>query len=260
MTKEKTNEEKTNEVAEKSSTALTALSVFEEDAGSGLENIGAEDVTVPRLKILQALSPEVNSRDGKYIKDSAAGDITNTVTRELFQGEEGCEVIPVTYKRYYLEWQPREDGGGLVKQHTDQAILQQTTKNDKNQDVLENGNYIQTSATHYALVVDGESFQTVMIPMSGTQLKKSRAWNSVASTLKVKAGDGRVFTPPIYSHKYKLTTVPESNDLGNWFGWNIELVGQLGDEEMFLYEAAKQFKESINFDASFGKAEEESPF
>ena len=57
MTKEKTNEEKTNEVAEKSSTALTALSVFEEDAGSGLENIGAEDVTVPRLKILQALSP-----------------------------------------------------------------------------------------------------------------------------------------------------------------------------------------------------------
>ena len=96
--------------------------------------------------------------------------------------------------------------------------------------------------------------------MSGTQLKKSRAWNSVASTLKVKAGDGRVFTPPIYSHKYKLTTVPESNDHGNWFGWNIELLGQLGDEEMFLYEAAKQFKESINFDASFGKAEEESPF
>ena len=260
MTKEKTNEEKTNEVTEKSSTALAPLSVFEEDAGSGLENIGAEDVTVPRLKILQALSPEVNTRDGKYIKDSAAGDITNTVTRELFQGEEGCTVIPVTYKRYYLEWQPREEGGGLIKQHTDNAILGQTTKIEKNQDALPNGNYIQTSATHYALVIDGDSFQTVMIPMSGTQLKKSRAWNSVASTLKVKAGDGRVFTPPIYSQKYRLTTVPESNDLGNWFGWNIELIGQLGEDEMFLYEAAKQFKESINFENSFGKAEDDTPF
>ena len=244
---------------EKNEIALTEADMLS-DANSGLENVTSEDLAIPFLRITQAMSPQVNARDGKYIKDSAAGDITNTVTRELFQGEEGCEVLPVIYKRYYLEWQPREDGGGLVKQHTDQAILQQTTKNDKNQDVLENGNYIQTSATHYALVVDGDSFQTVMIPMSGTQLKKSRAWNSVASTLKVKAGDGRVFTPPIYSHKYKLTTVPESNDLGNWFGWNIELVGQLGDEEMFLYEAAKQFKESINFDASFGKAEEESPF
>jgi len=125
---------------------------------------------------------------------------------------------------------------------------------------LPNGNYIQTSATHYALVIDGDSFQTVMIPMSGTQLKKSRAWNSVASTLKVKAGDGRVFTPPIYSQKYRLTTVPESNDLGNWFGWNIELIGQLGEDEMFLYEAAKQFKESINFENSFGKAEDDTPF
>ena len=56
-----------NEISDKKNTDITVSSAFMEDAGSGLENIGAEDVTIPRLKILQAMSPEVNKHDGKYV-------------------------------------------------------------------------------------------------------------------------------------------------------------------------------------------------
>ena len=101
----------------------------------------------------------------------------------------------------FLEWQPRENGGGLIQQHTDPQILSKTTKDKTGSDVLENGNYIQTSATHYVLTVSGDSYQQVMIPMAGTQLKKSRTWNSVMASLKVKSSEGRVFTPPSFSHK-----------------------------------------------------------
>ena len=201
---EKVTEEKVTEkteIAEKKTTALTTASAFEEDAGGGLENLTADDLTIPRLKILQALSPEVNKRDGKYIDGAAAGDIINTVTSELYTEETGCVVIPVTYKRMFLEWQPRENGGGLIQQHTDPQILSKTTKDKTGSDVLENGNYIQTSATHYVLTVSGDSYQQVMIPMAGTQLKKSRTWNSVMASLKVKSSEGRVFTPPSFSHK-----------------------------------------------------------
>ena len=261
--KEKITEEKVTkktEIAEKKSTAIVTATAFEEDAGSGLENLTAEDLTIPRLKILQALSPEVNKRDGKYIDNAASGDITNTVTKELYTENEGCVVLPVAYRRMFLEWTPREGGGGLVKQHLDANILSQTKKDKTGADMLENGNYIQTSATHYGLVVDGESYQQVMIPMAGTQLKKSRTWNSVMASIQVKSSAGKVFTPPAYSHKYKLTTVAESNDRGTWFGWNIELVGVLSDEEMFLYEAAKHFKGTISFENSFGSATSEAPF
>ena len=58
--KEKITEEKVTkktEIAEKESTAIVTATAFEEDAGSGLENLTAEDLTIPRLKILQALSP-----------------------------------------------------------------------------------------------------------------------------------------------------------------------------------------------------------
>ena len=249
-----------NEIAEKRSTEITTVSAFEEDAGSGLENLTADDLTIPRLKILQALSPEVNKRDGKYIEGSASGDITNTVTKEIYPENEGCVVLPVAYRRMFLEWQPRESGGGLVKQHLDPNILSQTTKDKTGSDMLENGNYIQTSATHYSLVVDGDSYHQVMIPMAGTQLKKSRTWNSVMASLKVKSSEGKIFTPPSYSHKYRLTTVAESNDRGQWFGWNIELVGVLSDEEMFLYEAAKHFAGSISFENSFGSTDSDIPF
>ena len=161
-------------------------------------------------------------------------------------------VIPATYKRMFLEWQPRESGGGLINQYTDAEILKATTKNSIGQDVLENGNYIQTSATHYGIVVDEDgATSTVMIPMAGTQLKKSRAWNSVMASLKVPGVKGGVYTPPPYSHKYLLKTVPESNDKGNWFGWSISLLSQLTEKDLILYEAAKEFSKSISFENSF---------
>lgn len=254
------------QVATKKGTELANPSVFMDDAGSGLENITADDLTIPRLKILQALSPEVNKRDGKYIEGAEAGDIVNTVTGRIYNEPCGwVEVLPVAYRKFYLEWQPRESGGGLVQQHTDAEILSKTTKDRTGADVLANGNYIQTSATHFCIVVDdANSYYQVMIPMAGTQLKKSRNWNSVMATLKVKSSDGRVFTPPTFSHKYKLSTVQESNDRGNWFGWNIELISPITSEEMTIYQAAKEFKQSFKFDdvstVSSEEAEGTTPF
>ena len=34
-------------------------------------------------------------------------------------------------------------------------------------------------------------------------------------------GKNGMFTPPTYSHIYKLKTVQQSNDKGTWFGWDV---------------------------------------
>ena len=233
-----------SEISEKKTTDI-AVASFVDDANSGLENITSEDLTIPRLKILQALSPEVNKRDGKYVDGASAGDVINTVTSKLYNEDNELVVLPVSYKRLFLEWQPRESGGGLMAQHEDQAILSKTTKNQIGQDMLDNGNYIQTSANHFVLVLNSDgSFDQAMIPMAGTQLKKSRTWNSVMASLKMRSND-KVFTPPSFSHKYSMKTVQESNDRGTWFGWNITNLGPLGQDEMFFYEAAKEFASTV---------------
>tara|TARA_R100001440_G_scaffold50937_2_gene70920 strand:- start:1984 stop:2751 length:768 start_codon:yes stop_codon:yes gene_type:complete len=253
-----------NEISEKKNTDIAVPSAFMDDAGSGLENIGAEDVTIPRLKILQAMSPEVNKHDGKYVDGASTGDIINTVTSTLYNDSNPLVVLPVAYKRLFLEWTPRESGGGLVAQHDDPAVLEKTTKNEQYQDVLENGNYIQTSATHFVLVINSDgSYDTAMISMAGTQLKRSRTWNSMMASVKMKSGD-KVFTPPSFSHKYNLSCVQESNDRGTWFGWGITAKGQVTQDEMTYYEAAKTFAEQvggINLSQTSANAETgEAPF
>ena len=56
--------------------------------------------------------------------------------------------------------------------------------------------------------------------MKSTQLKVSRKWNSMMMGLKMQGKNG-LFTPPTYSHIYKLSTVQMSNDKGTWFGWDV---------------------------------------
>jgi hypothetical protein len=78
--------------------------------------------------------------------------------------------------------------------------------------------------------------------MKSTQLKKSRKWNSMMQSVKVQGKNG-LFTPPMYSQLYRLSSVPEGNDKGKWFGWEIERMGAV--ESADLYNAAKSFAQSI---------------
>ena len=60
--------------------------------------------------------------------------------------------------------------------------------------------------------------------------------------LKLKGANG-LFTPPSYSHIYTLKTLAESNNLGNWYGWDITRVGPVEDVDM--YQGAKAFADSV---------------
>ena len=56
-------------------------------------------------------------------------------------------------------------------------------------------------------------------------------------------GKNGLFTPPTYSHIYKLSTVQMSNDKGTWFGWDVSKVGPV--EQKDLYDMAKNFATSV---------------
>ena len=62
-------------------------SIILEDAGTASENMTNDDMLIPRLRILQALSPQVSKADGAYIKGAEAGCIFDNVTNEFIDGE-----------------------------------------------------------------------------------------------------------------------------------------------------------------------------
>ena len=228
------------------------------DANSGLENVSSEDLAIPFLRIVQAMSPQVNARDGKHIAGCEQGDIFNTVDNTLYKGAEGVTVVPVAYKRNFLEWLPERKG--LAAVHDTSEILSKVVRSDKGQDYLENGNLLATTANHYVLILDGQGgFNQAIIAFGGSQLKKSKKWNSIMSGLKIRTKDGNVFTPPTFSHKYTLTTVVEQNDQGSWYGWDVAMNEQLGSDDSFIYSAAKQFSQNVN-SGSIKTAGEDTPF
>ena len=228
-----------NQVAEKKEGALATFDM-EADAAQGAQNISQEDLALPFLKILGQLSPEVNKRDGKYVEGAEPGKIINTVTNELY---DTLNVVPCHYKRQYIEWQDRgQSTGAPVAMHdADSDIVSQTTRGKDYKDRLPNGNYLDNTASHFVLTL-GDTPSTALISMKSTQLKVSRKWNSMMMGIKMQGKNG-LFTPPTYSHIYKLSTVQMSNDKGTWFGWDVSKVSHVEDKAM--YDMAKSFAESV---------------
>ena len=61
------------------------------------------------------------------------------------------------------------------------------------------------------------------------------------------------FTPPPFSHIYKLSSVKNTGKGNEWYGYNIQKVGEITDTN--LYNRAKSFYESCRrADQSNGKA------
>ena len=72
-------------------------------------------------------------------------------------------------------------------------------------------------------------------------------------------GKNGLFTPPTYSHIYKLSTVQMSNDKGTWFGWDVAKAKPVEDKS--IYDKAKKIATSVGkgeIQAKHGSEEAES--
>lgn len=211
---------------------------------TGFENVTARDLLIPRLTILQGLSPQVTKGQPEYDDDAKVGDVYDVGLGDRFP--DGIIFIPVYYQKQWLEWAPRASGKGLQGIHDSDAILQETEKDEKGKDVLDNGNYIVETAQLYGMNVTAE-FRRSFIPMASTQLKKARRLLTLATSEKLTRADGSQFTPPIFYRSYGLSTVPESNNEGNWMGWKVErgqALTEFGNWEQLLHDI-KEFRESL---------------
>lgn len=219
-------------------------SMLQQDAGAGQENVTQDDLAIPRLAILQQLSPQCQKTSSDYIEDAEPGYIFNSVTEDMYDGAEGLNIVIVTYKRNYIEWITRAKGGGFVANHgSDPAILKSCHKKDGEfgQYTVE-GNEVVPTAEYFAFILDDDEpgkIIPVLISMSKMQLGKARKLNTMINQYRADSEmDGQKFTPASFFHVWKFTVVPENNDKGSWFGWRItrhkDLLSIPGGSEVYL--------------------------
>jgi hypothetical protein len=234
-------------IAKKANTQVASVNL-EQFETMGFENVGSKDLALPFLKVLGQLSPQVTAGDARYMENAKAGMIYNTVTSELYDGSKGIEVIPCFYKLQYIEWRDRgQEGSGAPVNiyESDSDIMTKTTRSDDNKDRLENGNYVEETASHYVLIVKyGMPKETALITMKSTQRKKSKKWNSMMMSIKAKRKDGTFYQPAMFTQVYNLKTVLEKNSLGSWYGWDIAHVGSVPNQGVL--DAAHEFYKSCS--------------
>lgn len=221
----------------------------ESDLGSGFEDTTREDYVIPMLGILQKMSPQVDPDSGKGIEGAKAGEIINTVTQDRFDGKVGIRFIPVHRRHSFVEWIPRDQGGGFVSDHKpeDPDVLELRKGGAFGKLVTAEGNDLVETFTMYGLKVnDDGSFEQMVIPFSSTQIKEYKRWMTRANGITVLQDDRRV-NPPLFAHVYRLRSKFNENNKGTWYGWEISFDGPTAEacripQTHELFEAAKGFR------------------
>jgi len=235
--------QETSDIIKKESGALATLD-FVKDSGMGLENIDKGDLALPFLKLLQSGSDETKKKHAKHVEGAEAGMFYNTVTKKLYNGEKGIEVIPVFYKMTYPEWAPFERSEGRPV-HPDRGaeVLQKTTQNSRNKDMLDNGNEIIKTANHF-VIINSDRPEKALLTMKSTQLKESRGWNSLMENeFEIDPKTKKAVPAPIFSRVYTLRSVENSGSNFNWHGYKISLARKV--DNAGIYQMAKDFHNSL---------------
>lgn len=172
-------------------------------AGRGSENVETQDLIIPRIELVQALSKCLEEGSAEYIEGAKPGMFYNSVTRELY----GHQVIvcPVFFKKQHLVWRDRKKGGGFGGAFDSAQEAHDRIAQEDNQDEWE----ALETAQQILLVVNPETHETseAVLSCARTKQKVSRAWNSL---IRINGFDR-------FSRIYELFGVDETNSQNQSF-------------------------------------------
>ena len=196
----------------------------------GSEEVGTEDLIIPRIEIVQSLSPARKKSDPAYIKGAEEGMLFNSVTRELYGMV--VHVIPVYFRKEYLLWKDRQSGGGFRG-----AFLTNIEADSRKKDLEGEGEgpiAIVDTAQQFCVIVHSDGrLEEAVVSMSRSKLKISRQWNSL---IRVAGGDR-------FSRVYDLSTQEQSNEKGDFHNYHVQALGFPGE---LAYKLAEKVYDDIS--------------
>jgi hypothetical protein len=230
-------EEKT-QIAESQNTAIATFDDTLLSDGTGLEETTTEDFAIPFIRVLQPMSPQLIKSNGSYVEGASAGDLYNTVTGETYDGEKGISIVPCAYNKKFIEWIPREKGGGLVNAGHDMSILSKCKRDEESRRYYTpEGNEIVETAQFFVLITDPTPQQAVLT-FTSTQLGVARKWLTMLRMARVQNSKGESVEAPMFAFTYNLASTTQSNDKGTWHGYSVN---QTGATDLTTAKIAKEF-------------------
>ena len=196
--------------------------------GRGNENVG-QNVQIPRVKLLQKMSNEVDKHHAAYVEGCEPGHLVNTLTNHNYGNDLYC--ISLHFKTEFVVWRKLEAGGGYGGAFGSQADADAYVAN---QDKPEEYDINETHA-HIILIKNPETGELERSPaimdFASSKLRVSKAWNS---QIGMKGGDR-------FAGLWKVSGVPTENKMGKAFmNCEVSFVGWAQEED---YKAAEALYE-----------------
>lgn len=241
-------------VAKRKSTEVAAVN-YGEDASAGFENQTRADIAIPFINVLQALSPEIEKIDR-----AKAGMLYNTVTEELISPDAGLTFVPATTDHCYVEWVPRDEGGGYKGQHVPSSELVKealakgsfgeisTEYNEKGEPA---GNDLVETFYVYGVLCDGDTpIGMAVLAFSSTKIKVYKKFNTRLRTYMHPTPDGGKANPPLFAHVERLSSFKDKNNKGEFYNFAISPANGTTANSLLAtddarYQAAKDCRDMV---------------
>ena len=199
------------------------------DSERGSEGISLDDVVIPRLDVIQSLSPQRKKTDPAYIDGAEEGLLFNTVTGVLY----GSEVIfvPVVFRKEWVIWKNRDEGGGFKGAFHDREESENALENMPDALSCE----IMDTHQQFGLILwnDGSDIiEEVVISCSRSKMKPSRQLNSM---VRMTGGDR-------WSRAYRVASVAVDGPKGDYYSFRF---AQLGFVSEHVFEVAESLYTSV---------------
>lgn len=201
---------------------------MKQDSTRGQENIGLDDLTIPRLDVIQDLSPQHKKNKPEYIDGAKVGMLFNTVTGTLYGDK--VYFVPVYFRKEWVIWKDRDSGGGFAGAYSSKTEAEGVLATLENPEQHE---IVDTAQQFGVIINDDDTHEDIVISMAKSKMKTSRQLNTMA---KIAGGDR-------FSRVYKVSASELQNSKGqDYYGM---AVSQLGFAPEGVYNHAEAMYESI---------------
>lgn len=200
------------------------LQLVENGIGRGNENVGA-NVAIPRIKLLQKMSNEVDKHHANFIEGCEPGHFINTLTNTNYGSE--IFALSLTFKTEFVVWRQLDAGGGYLGAFSSQALAQaKVDEQDKPADYD-----INETHAHVILLKNPETGELDRTPcimdFASSKLRVSKNWNS---QIGMRGGDR-------FAGLWKVAGVSTENKMGKAFmNCEVSFVGWAQEDDYKIAE------------------------
>lgn len=215
----------------------------------GSENVGANDLVIPRLELIQGLSKARKKTDPSYVDGAEEGMLYNNVTRELYGVS--VRVVPVFFRVQWLLWRDVDLGGGFGGSFDTKAEAESAYASMENPTEWE----IVDTNEHFVIIVkkDG-TLEEAVLSMAKSKAKTSRTWNSL---IRINGG-------PRFSRAYDISGVPAQNKSGqDYYTLQVKNAGYVSEKVFRFAESVYEVvKGGVGVDHNYDHdiTDSETPF